>query len=409
MVFWAIAGGLALFCAFVLGLFGLRGQAGDAPPAAYDLQVYRDQLKEVDRDLARGVIAQEDAERVRAEVSRRILAADAQLQTTEATGGKQPLALRIAILAAAVAVVGGAGALYARMGVPGYEDLPLQLRLATSDEARANRPSQAELEEVLPEFEITEDIPEDYQALITRLRDTVAERPDDMRGLQLLARTEASIGNLPAAHVAQTKLIDLKGDAATAEDYAELADMMISSGGGFVSAEAETALREALDRNPQEPRARYYMGLYLMQVDRPDMAFRTWDALLRESTSDAPWVPLIRGQIEELAWRAGIARYQLPDENRRSGPTLADMTAARDMTPEEREGMIRSMVTGLDERIREEGGTPGEWARLINAYAVLGDEDEIRDVLARAREAFAGDPENLEIMENAAKEAGFAE
>ncbi|WP_338550988.1 c-type cytochrome biogenesis protein CcmI [Roseovarius phycicola] len=409
MIFWAIAGGLALLCAFVLGLFGLKGQAGDEPPAAYDLKVYRDQLKEVDRDLARGVIAEEDAERIRAEVSRRILAADAQLQATEATGGKQPLGLRIAILAAAVAVVGGAGALYARMGVPGYEDLPLQLRLATSNEARANRPSQAELEEVLPEFEITEDIPEDYQALITRLRDTVENRPDDMRGLQLLARTEASIGNLPAAHAAQTKLIELKGDAATAEDFAELADMMISSGGGFVSAEAEIALREALDRNPQEPRARYYMGLYLMQVDRPDMAFRTWDALLRESTSDAPWVPLIRGQIEELAWRAGIARYQLLDENRRSGPTLADMTAARDMTPEEREGMIRSMVAGLDERIREEGGTPGEWARLINAYAVLGDEDEIRDVLARAREAFAGDPENLEIMENAAKEAGFAE
>ncbi|MEL7258829.1 MAG: c-type cytochrome biogenesis protein CcmI [Pseudomonadota bacterium] len=409
MIFWAIAGGLALFCAFVLGLFGLRGQAGDEPPAAYDLKVYRDQLKEVDRDLARGVIADEDAERIRAEVSRRILAADAQLQSTEATGGKQPLGLRIAILAAAVAVVGGAGALYARMGAPGYEDLPLQLRLATSDEARANRPSQAELEKVLPEFEITEDIPEDYQALITRLRNTVAERPDDMRGLQLLARTEASIGNLPAAHTAQAKLIELKGDTATADDFAELADMMISSAGGFVSAEAEAALREALERNPQEPRARYYMGLYLMQVDRPDMAFRTWDALLRESTSDAPWVPLIRDQIEELAWRAGIARYQLPDENRRSGPTLADMTAARDMSPEDREAMIRSMVAGLDERIREEGGTPGEWARLINAYAVLGDEDEIRDVLARAREAFAGDPENLEIMENAAKEAGFAE
>ncbi len=409
MVFWIIATLLALICATVLGLYGLRGGASNVPPAVYDLQVYRDQLKEVERDLARGVIAQEDAERIRAEVSRRILAADAQLQAADGKTVSHSNGLRFLVGFGAIAVVAGAALIYTRMGTPGYRDLPLQTRIAASEQARANRPAQQELEARLPAFEMGDDVPADYRALIDQLRDTVAGRPEDLQGLQLLARTEASIGNLAAAHVAQSQMIALKGDTATAEDFAELADMMISATGGFVSAEAETALREALSRNPQEPRARYYMGLYLMQVDRPDMAFRTWDTLLRESTSDAPWVPLIREQIEELAWRAGVARYQLPDENRRSGPTLADMTAARDMSPEDREAMIRGMVAGLDERIRAEGGTPGEWARLINAYAVLGDEPAVRDALARAREIFAGDPENLEIMENAAKEAGFVE
>ena len=37
------------------------------PAAASDLQVYRDQLSEIDRDLARGVIAETEAGRIRAD------------------------------------------------------------------------------------------------------------------------------------------------------------------------------------------------------------------------------------------------------------------------------------------------------------------------------------------------------
>ncbi|MGR3407855.1 c-type cytochrome biogenesis protein CcmI, partial [Roseovarius indicus] len=51
MFFWIIITALALFCAAILGVAVLRGRAGAEPPAAYDLRVYRDQLKEVDRDL----------------------------------------------------------------------------------------------------------------------------------------------------------------------------------------------------------------------------------------------------------------------------------------------------------------------------------------------------------------------
>ena len=70
MGFWITVAGLAIGVSAVLGLVLLRGRVGEAPPAAYDLQVYRDQLKEIERDTARGVIAAEDAERLRAEISR---------------------------------------------------------------------------------------------------------------------------------------------------------------------------------------------------------------------------------------------------------------------------------------------------------------------------------------------------
>ena len=151
MFFWIIITALALFCAAILGVAVLRGRAGAEPPAAYDLRVYRDQLKEVDRDLARGVINEEDAERLRAEVSRRILAADAKLREGGQAGG-QPRWAGWAMTGLAVAGIGGGAVLlYSEMGAPGYTDVPLKGRIAASDAARANRQTQAEVEAQMPE------------------------------------------------------------------------------------------------------------------------------------------------------------------------------------------------------------------------------------------------------------------
>ncbi|MBD3765724.1 MAG: c-type cytochrome biogenesis protein CcmI, partial [Rhodobacterales bacterium] len=83
--FWAAATAMAAAVAGLLALAMLRARAAAEPAAAYDLRVYRDQMAEIDRDLARGVIAPEDAERLRAEIGRRLLDADRAL--ARATGG----------------------------------------------------------------------------------------------------------------------------------------------------------------------------------------------------------------------------------------------------------------------------------------------------------------------------------
>lgn len=412
MLFWGLVGFMALGSGAALALVVLRGRTGDQPPAAYDLMVYRDQLKEVDRDLARGVISQEDAERTRAEVSRRILAADAQLTRGGEDGGQPVWTGRLVALVVFAGLGAGSLLVYDWIGVPGYEDVPLKARIAASDERRANLPTQEALEEIMPSAQASEDVQEDYLTLMEQLRSAVADRPDDIRGLQLLARNEAALGNMAAARKAQEQIIALKGEDATVQDLAQLADMMVSAAGGQVSSEAEAVLRSVLARDPNEPRARYYLGLYFMQVDRPDMAFRMWDRLLRESTADAPWTPLIRSRIEELAWRAGVQRYELPPEPGTApapGPSAADIEAADQMSPEDRVNMIRGMVDQLSTRIETEGGSAGEWARLVNAYAVLGEVDKARDAMAEARTLFADDPMALSLIANAAKQAGLAE
>ncbi|MGR3376223.1 c-type cytochrome biogenesis protein CcmI [Salipiger abyssi] len=412
-LFWIVAGAGALIVAALLALALLRGQRETGPAEAYDLQIYRDQLKEIERDAARGVIGSEEAERLKTEVSRRILAADAKIHDTEGetARGRGP-ATAMAVLIA-LALLGGGFGLYSTLGAPGYGDLGLQDRIASARELRANRPSQEEVEAQLPASPPV-NAPEDYMTLVERLRGAVQERPDDIQGHMLLARSEAALGNYPAAYAAQRRLIELKGESATAKDYADLADMLVLAAGGYVSPEAEQVLDEIMARDPANGVARYYGGLMMAQTGRPDSAFRIWDQLLRNSAPDDPWVPPIREQIGELAMAAGKTDYQLPAGAAPRGPGLAgpsaaDVEATADMTDAERQDMIQGMVDRLGERLATEGGSPQEWAQLLGALGVLGETERAGAIWAEAQTVFAGQPDMLDIVRAGARQAGVAE
>lgn len=409
MTFWIIAAALAVGTGLLLALAALRGRQGAEPPAAYDLRVYRDQLREIDRDATRGVIAEDEAERLRSEVSRRILAADTQLRARGATAGQPRLAGRAGALLAMVMVTGGGLALYGAVGAPGYGDMPLAARIAASEAARAERLDQQTAE---ARFGPGEAAPpagtsDEHLQLVQRLREVVAARPEDQQGLRFLVRSEAALGRMEAARHAQEQLIALRGEEASAADHATLAEIMIEAAGGYVSSDAVEALRAALERDPRAPTARFYLGLWHLQLDRPDLAFPVWRDLLEESRPNAPWLPAIRAEIGEIAQAAGV-RYEPPAEGGR-GPSAADMDAAAEMDPEARDQMIRGMVAGLSERLATEGGPVEDWARLINAYGVLGETDSARRIWQEARDTFAADAAAMEMLRAAAEAAGVAQ
>jgi cytochrome c-type biogenesis protein CcmH len=79
------------------------------------------------------------------------------------------------------------------------------------------------------------------------------------------------------------------------------------------------------------------------------------------------------------------------------------------MDPEAQQEMIRGMVAGLAERLATQGGTEQDWARLINAYGVLGEQDRAQEIWAEAQVVFAAEPERLEVVRAAAARAGVAE
>lgn len=408
MAFWILVVALALTVSLFLARALLAGGRGDEHPAAYDLKVYRDQLKEVERDLARGIVNPDDAERARVEISRKVLAADAQLQAAESEQGSGNENKIAAFLVMALVLIGGGVATYQQLGAPGYGDFGLKSRIAAADEARENRPSQAEAESKLPDLPPATGASDYVLDLIERLREAVAQNPDDIQGLELLATNEANLGNFKAAYQTQSRLIQVKGENAVANDFTALAEMLTMAANGYISPEAEAALDQALRRDEEHPIARYYVGLMMAQSGRPDVTFRIWRALLDEGPADAPWIAPIRAQILNAASLAGVD-YELPEVANLAGPSAADIEAASDMTADEQRDMIRNMVQSLSERLATQGGTAAEWSRLISSLGVLGDTEQASAIWNEAQVVFAGDPNGLETVRDGAIRAGVAE
>jgi cytochrome c-type biogenesis protein CcmH len=401
--FWIAAAVMTALVALVLSQALRRGsRQAVAAPGAEDVGIYRDQLAEVERDLARGTLPAAEAGRLKAEISRRLLAADARTASVAAAGtARAQVAAGLALVA--LALVGGV-ALYARLGAPGYPDLPLTERLALAQAAYEGRPSQATAEAAAPKLDAPSDVDPQLTALIGQLRAVVKDRPDDPKGLAFLARYEAALGNFPDAIAAQSHMIAVKGPEATADDHASLAELMIMAAGGQVSPEAEQQLVAALTLDPADAPSRYYSGLMFLQTGRPDRTFDLWEPLLRESAPDAPWSLPIRDQIEQVAQAAGI-RYALPVQK---GPSEEDMSAAAQMAPEDRQAMIANMVGGLEARLMDAGGPIEDWTKLVGALGVLGQTERAQAAYDAARTAFAADPGALSALQAAADTAGIA-
>lgn len=391
--FWLTAGVVAAAVAAAM-FSGLR--RGAASGGTSDVAVYREQLREVDRDLDRAIIAPAEAERLRTEVSRRLLDAEGARRGATVRGPLAGILLLVAGVAAAFPI-------YLSLGAPGYRDLPIGARIAAADRLRANRPSQAEAAAAAPERPAPAVDPE-YAALMNKLRTAVAANPDDLQGWRLLARNEIALGNFADGAAAQARVVAL-GDG-NASDRAAEAEALILAANGYVSPEAERVLTGALERDPAEPLALYYSGSMMIQLGREDLAFRFWRKLLDVAPPEAGYVDPVRAAMPDLAARAGAAW----DEGPRAtvGPTEDQIDAMSALPPEDRAAAIEGMVRQLNDRLANRGGTAEEWARLIAAYGVLGQQDRAAQIWSEARQLFTNETQAA-IVRAAAEQAGVAE
>lgn len=408
-IFWAVALALAALVASVL-VAALRRPAEAAPDAGIgaNLSVYRDQFAEIERDLARGTIGPDEAARLRAEVGKRLLEADRARARTgavtaevpEARGGAVParagsLAL-VAALVVAVILPGGVAAYWA-LGAPGYPDMALAPRLAALDAGIANRPSQeAELARIGQPRDAAAD-----QALLAELAGLT-----DAKALRDRFRAAFEAGDFHASVRVQERLLAVLGSAAGSNDHANLALALVAEAGGYVSPEAEAALRSSLQADMTNELSRYLVGEMFLQGGRFDQAFRFWRPLAEEGNPAAPWTASIRERIGTVAELAGI-RYALPAASGGAGPTAGDIAAAGEMSPEDRQAMIEGMVAQLSDRLATEGGSVEEWNRLIRSLAVLERLPEAQTIYDEAKAKFQGRPAELSFLRLAAVESGL--
>jgi cytochrome c-type biogenesis protein CcmH len=359
MLFWICA---AAMTAGVLALILtplVRPRQEGGSRAAYDLEVYRDQLGELDRDLARGVINEAQAAAARAEIGRRMLAVADQGTAQPTPGGRHAMVLAI-ILALTIPL--GALAVYLPLGRP---DAPAQPLASRQLDQERNAP------------------PEDVLAAMENLRRQLDENPGDAQGWAILGRAYAKMGRLDAASDALRKAVALSPD--DPDLLGAHGEVLIGANGGIVTEEARAAYDRVLEKRPEDPRARFYAGLARFQAGDLTEALERWRALMAESPANAPWVPTVRDHIRQAA--EGLGRD--PDGAVPSPlPPLAENQEAprQAPSPENRDRMIRDMVEGLATRLEADPSDLDGWVRLARSYAVLGEGDKAVEAARKAKE-----------------------
>ncbi len=352
MLFWVIAGLLTLAAslAVLLPLSSRRGRS--AGNASHDLEVYRDQIAELDRDAQRGLIGRSEAEQARAEIAKRILRADNAAKAEAGSAPAEDRGFKALGMAAVLVVPLVSWGIYAVTGSPDLPSQPLAARLEKN-------PADASAEE-----------------LVARAEAHLAANPDDGRGWDVLAPIYARMGRAQDAVTAYRNAIRLNG--ASGEREAGLGEALTAVAGGTVTADAQSAFSRALELEPGQPKAAFFLASALAQEGRIEESVAAWQTLLTSLPAESPWRDAVSEAVAEGSRRLAAAGGQDTP-----GPTQEQLDAAADMSAQERSEMIEGMVASLDERLRQNPRDLDGWTRLVRSYHVLGRADAARDALAR--------------------------
>jgi len=343
------------------------GRAGRPKNDASEAAVYRDQLTEIDRDVAAGLIGSSEAEAARVEIGRRLLAAvDSQRDPPVASN------IRLRRSAAVMALVGlplMAVALYLPLGSPQLGDFPLAERTRAPG---VNQP---------------------LDNLVAQVEAHLEKNPTDGRGWNVLAPVLMRLGRYDDAVRAYRNSITYNGDSA--DRRADLGEALAGAAGGVVTSEAKAEFERAIALNADEIKARYFLGLAAEQDGRSAEAASIWQAMLAKAPADAPWRPLVRAALARVGGS--------------TAPALSEdaVAAAKDMTESDRRAMIRGMVERLASRLKQNGDDVEGWLRLVRAYMVMGDRDKAKSALSDARQAVANDADRLRQLNEGLKNLGL--
>src|SRR5947209_933057 len=209
-----------------------------------DLAVYRDQLEEIGRDHAAGLIGETEAEAARVEVSRRLIAA-ADAKTAEPVIASRPggtFRRRAAASTVLIALPVLAATLYLKLGSPELPGQPLA--------SRAVAPAQDPT----------------LDALVARVEAHLAQNPDDGRGWEVVAPAYMRLGRFEDALKARRNALRLNGGSAVRE--ADLGESLMAAANGIVTGDATAAFERALAYDAKNLKARFFLAVAAHQDGR---------------------------------------------------------------------------------------------------------------------------------------------
>jgi cytochrome c-type biogenesis protein CcmH len=321
--------------------------------------VYHRQLKELDQDINAGRVLAGEAAALRTEIARRLLAEDSLSQPPKTQQANPWVPLVFALLVPAIAVPS-----YYLRGTPGQPDMPQAIRLAN---AEANQ---------------------DMDAMVAKVERRLVDKPDDGKGWALLAPIYMQLARYREAAEAYQQLLRL--EAPSPELYAAFGEALTFANEGIVPDVAEKAFTLALQLDPDHAKASFYAAVVLKQDGKTGAAREAFDRLLRRAGPDAPWRTDVEREIASLAKPPALTSEQVKQST--------------EMSVTDRQDMIRNMVAGLEARLDVDSNDIGGWLKLIRARAVMGEQNQARSSLAKARTAFKDNPQERAALDALAAE-----
>lgn len=273
--FWIIAALLAAAAlAFVLPslLAGTRRSGASSRDA--NVALYRDQLKELDADLAAGTLAPQHHEEARREIERRVLedaAVDAAAPSPASSARATAIALAFAVPVLAVAV-------YLAVGSP-----------------RALSPQAVEASHGITRAQI--------EHMVGGLSARLKENPDDVEGWAMLGRSYSVLDRYPEAAAAYENAV--KRSPPSAQLLADYANALAMAQGQRLEGEPERLIAQALKLEPDNVKALMLAGSAAFERKDFKGAIVHWERILKVVPPDADIVELVKDGIEDARKLAG--------------------------------------------------------------------------------------------------------
>jgi len=278
-VYAALLAGAAL--AFLLTPL-VRARAGGGVPVsrtASNLTVFRDQLAELDADLAAGSIGREQWEAARGDLQRGLLEDVGASAVTAAAPAGRPIATAIAI---GIAVPLASVLLYLGLGNP----QGLDPRKPDSAQGAAHQLS-----------------PEQIESMVARLAKRLESNPDDSEGWIMLARTYGALGRFAEAASAYAKLESrFPQDAQLLADYA---DTLAMAQGQNLQGRPEALVRRALQADGNNLKALALAGTVEFEKRDFAKAAEYWQRMLPLLPPDSDMLDSVRASIKEAQEKQG--------------------------------------------------------------------------------------------------------
>ena len=369
MTLWLLGGGLTLLVLALLLAPLLKPRASSARRLDYDIEVYKDQLAELERDAARDLIGPAEAAAARLEIQRRILAAGSEAAAPAPRA--RPALSMVLVLVLGLPFAGGA--LYLGLGRPGLPSQSAMREAPPSDPALAKK----------------------LAALEARAR----EKPTSLD--DRLALADFHFENRRFRSAAESYRIALALANGRGDIAGLYGEALTRAAGGLVTEAARKAFEQALKAEPKDPRAHFFLGMADAQAGNARAALERWLKLEAASPAGASWLATLRQEMQRVAREAEIdlaalrRELKLGEAPPERGPSQRDIEDAEKLSPEARMQMIRGMIANLEAKLKDNPKDLDGWKRLGRARMVLNKFAKAAEAYRQAHELA---PDDAQVM-----------